>query len=144
MKITDWTKKWRMKLNIEKIEFCLFNRKMGNEISSITIKMDGKEVKRTDSPKLLGVILDKKLSFQKHIDAIERKATKAAASLAIVGRSEQISAENMLKLYKSIVPGIQSRLPCTPRTIFHGRQIVHWDPLDAKRRCPQKKLVWAM
>ena len=25
-----------------------------------------------------------------------------------------------------------------PRTIFHGCQIVHWDPLDGKRRCPQK------
>ena len=37
-------------------------------------------------------------------------------------------------------PGIQFRLPCTPpRTIFHGCQIVHWDPLDKKRRCPQKK-----
>ena len=43
-------------------------------------------------------------------------------------------------------PGIQFRLPCNPppRTIFHGCQIVHWDPLDGKRRCPQKKLVWAM
>ena len=26
----------------------------------------------------------------------------------------------------------------SPRTIFHGCQIVHWDPLDGKRRCPQK------
>ena len=25
-----------------------------------------------------------------------------------------------------------------PRTIFHGCQIVHWDPLDGQRRCPQK------
>ena len=25
-----------------------------------------------------------------------------------------------------------------PRTIFHGCQIVHWDPLGGKRRCPQK------
>ena len=42
--------------------------------------------------------------------------------------------------------GIQFRLPCTPtpRTIFHGCQIVHWNPLDGKRRCPQKNLVWAM
>ena len=101
VKITDWTKKWRMKLNIEKTEFCLFNRKMGNEISSITIKKDRKEVKRTDSSKLLGVILDEKLSFQKHIDAIERKATKAAASLAIVGRSEQISDEIVQKYCSS-------------------------------------------
>ena len=28
--------------------------------------------------------------------------------------------------------------PPPPRTIFHGCQIVHWDPLDGKRRCPQK------
>ena len=27
-----------------------------------------------------------------------------------------------------------------PRTIFHGCQIVHWDPLDGKRRCPLKKI----
>ena len=40
----------------------------------------------------------------------------------------------------TLYPGIQFRLPCTPpRTIFHGCQIVHWDPLDGKRRCPQKK-----
>ena len=44
--------------------------------------MDGKEFERADSPKLLGVILDEKLNFQKHIDAVERKANKAAASLA--------------------------------------------------------------
>ena len=25
-----------------------------------------------------------------------------------------------------------------PRTIFHGCQIVNWDPLDGKRRCRQK------
>ena len=25
-----------------------------------------------------------------------------------------------------------------PRTIFHGYQIVHWRPLDEKRRCPFK------
>ena len=37
-----------MKLNIEKTEFCLFNRKMDNEISSIAIKMDGKDVKDID------------------------------------------------------------------------------------------------
>ena len=38
----------------------------------------------------------------------------------------------------SSYPGIQFRLPCTPRTIFHGCQVVYWDPLDAKQRCPKK------
>ena len=45
------------------------------------------------------------------------------------------------RMFDSIYyPGIQFRLPCTPRTIFHGCQIVHLDPLDGKRRCPQKKI----
>ena len=61
--------------------------------------MDGKDIKRTDSPKLLGVILDEKQNFHKHIDAVERKFIKAVASLSIVGRSEQISDQYMLKLF---------------------------------------------
>ena len=31
-----------------------------------------------------------------------------------------------------------------PRTIFHGCQILNWEPLDAKRRCSHKHLAWAM
>ena len=31
-------------------------------------------------------------------------------------------------------PGIQFRLPFT---IFHGSQIVHWESLNAKHRCPK-------
>ena len=31
-----------------------------------------------------------------------------------------------------------------PRIIVHGCQIVYWDPQDAKQRCPQNILVWAM
>ena len=102
-RIKEWTKRWRMKLNIEKTEFCLFSRKNDEDLSNIVLKLDGKVVKRTDSPKLLGIILDKKLNFQKHVDAVERKASKVAASLTVVGRSEQISAQNIFKLYRSIV-----------------------------------------
>ena len=73
MGIRERTKKWRMKLNIEKktTEFCIFARKTEEELSNINVKMDGKDIKRTDSPKLLGVILDEKLNFHKHIDAVE-------------------------------------------------------------------------
>ena len=68
---------------------------------TLFLKWIEKLLKRTDSPKLLGIILDEQLNFQKHVDAVERKASKPAASLTVVGRSEQISAQN--KLYQSIV-----------------------------------------
>ena len=42
-----------------------------------------------------------------------------------------------LRNQEKCYPCIQFRLPCTPRTTFYGCQIVHWDPLNAKRRCPK-------
>ena len=44
----------------------------------------------------------------------------------------------------TMYPGIQFRLACTPRTIFHGCQIVQWDPLNAKLSCPKKDVGMAM
>ena len=40
----------------------------------------------------------------------------------------------------AITPASNLGYLAPPRTIFHGCQIVHWDPLDAKRRCLQKKI----
>ena len=53
--------------------------------------MNGKNVKRSDAPKLLDVNLYSNLNFQKYIDVIERKAVRTAAALAIVGRTERTS-----------------------------------------------------
>ena len=39
---------------------------------------------------------------------------------------------------KGITPASNLGYLAPPRTIFHGCQIVHWDPQDGKRRCPQK------
>ncbi|MEW8548209.1 MAG: reverse transcriptase domain-containing protein [Candidatus Thiodiazotropha sp.] len=103
MKIVEWTYKWRMKLNIDKTEFCVFSRRSEQEIANVKVKMNGVDVKRTYFPKLLGVILDPKLNFQKHIESVERKALTAAAALVIVGKTDQISVKNMLKLYRSVV-----------------------------------------
>ena len=37
-----------------------------------------------------------------------------------------------------VCPSIQFRLPCIPRTTSYGCQVVHWDPLNAKRSCSPK------
>ena len=59
--------------------------------------------KKSSTPKLLWVKLDNKLIIQAHIEEVERKAVKAAAALHIVGKSEQVSADNMVKLYRSLL-----------------------------------------
>ena len=99
--IVEWTKKWRMKIYIDKTEFCVFSRL--SEVISQEIIMNNMKIKKSSAPKLLGLILDGKLTFLTHMDSIERKALKAAAALHVVGKSEQVSTKNMIQLYKSLV-----------------------------------------
>ena len=40
--------------------------------------------------------------------------------------------------FKVITPGANLTYLAPPRTIFHGCQIVHWDPRNAKNFCPQR------
>ena len=43
-----------------------------------------------------------------------------------------------------LYPDIQFMLPCNPRTIFHGCQIVYWDPWKRNKVVLKNILVWAM
>ena len=70
---------------------------------NIEIKMDNFILKRTRKPKLLGVTLDEKLTFQDHVKAVEIKAQKMLSALRILGKTERIEPANMIRLYKSIV-----------------------------------------
>ena len=99
--ISRWTFKWRMKLNAGKTEYVLFT---GNPNHTVPIvKLEDKMLKCVEVTKLLGVILDKRMTFQSHLEAVERKASTALGSLMVVGKTEKISSVNMIKLYKSIV-----------------------------------------
>ena len=64
--------------------------------------MKGMVRRSTEKVKVLGVILDKKLTFQQQIDMVEKKTAKALRQLMIVGRIEKINTENMIKLCNSI------------------------------------------
>ena len=57
--------------------------------------------------------------------------------MLIILEPQHIFWSNFAYLY---TPASNLGYLATPRTIFHGCQIVHWDPLNAKRSYPQTKL----
>ena len=67
----------------------------------IEIRMADTILKRTRTPKLLGVVLDEKLTFQENIKEV--KAQKVLSALRVLGKTEKIDPTNMIRLYKSIV-----------------------------------------
>ena len=71
--IVTWVKNWRMKVN--------FFPKTQTVLDQQTeIKMAETLLKRNRKPKLLGVILDEKLTFQDHVKSVEVKVQKNAIS----------------------------------------------------------------
>ncbi|MEW8548699.1 MAG: reverse transcriptase family protein, partial [Candidatus Thiodiazotropha sp.] len=101
--IGNWVKKWRMKLNIQKTEYCIFSKDQRVLDLDTEIKMANTPLKRTRAPKLLGVVLDEKLTFQEHVKTVEMKAQKVLSALRVLGKTEKIDPVNMVRLYKSIV-----------------------------------------
>ena len=56
-------------------------------------------------------------------------------------RGSYIYSVNVDKIQNKFIPlypDMQIRLLCTPGTIFHGCQTLHWDPLKTKQSCPKK------
>ena len=71
--IMEWSRKWRININADKTEYCIFSRLKQHPGHTI-LKLNNKILKYNRNPKLLGVTLDEKLNFGQHIQNIERKA----------------------------------------------------------------------
>ena len=69
----EWSRKWRININADKTEYCIFSRLKQNPRHTI-LKLNNKILKYNRNTKLMGVTLDEKLNFGQHIQNIERKA----------------------------------------------------------------------
>ena len=98
--ISQWVRKWRMKVNIDKTEYCIFSRDQTVLNRTCEIKMTNKILKRSKNPKLLGVTFDERLTFSEHIKNLELKTQKTVSALRTLGRTEHIEPDSMVKLYK--------------------------------------------
>jgi hypothetical protein len=78
--IMEWSRKWRININADKTEYCIFFRLKQHPGHTI-LKLNYKILKYNRNPKLLGVTLDEKLNFGQHILNIERKAGNSLGML---------------------------------------------------------------
>ena len=71
---------WRININTDKTEYCIFSRLKQHPGHAI-LKLNYKILKYNRNPKLLGVTLDEKLNFGQHILNIEWKAGNSLGML---------------------------------------------------------------
>ena len=84
IKVSQWLIANKLSLNIKKSNVLLFRTKTDTNKAKICITLNGQEIEEKASAKYLGMILDNKLTFEKHIQHVRSKLIKGNVILAKV------------------------------------------------------------
>ena len=79
IKINTWFKTNKLSLNANKTKYVFFHKARKKKNLPITfpiLKINDTEIKREQSIKFLGVMIDENLTWRNHIDLIENKISK--------------------------------------------------------------------
>lgn len=94
--------KWKLKLNESKTEAILFTRQ--RTTPKRKLKIAGQLIPWATEVRYLGVTLDKKLNWTKHVNKLRVKGAQALGSLSpILNRKSKLSASTKLRLYTTLV-----------------------------------------
>lgn len=100
-KVESWLKQWRIKANETKSAHVTFTLRRG---TCPPIKLNDKEIPQTDNAKYLGMNLDRRLTWQKHIWAKRKQLDTKLRSLHwLIGRSSQLNTTSKILVYKAIL-----------------------------------------
>ena len=92
-----WFRANKLTINISKTKYSIFvkqNQEIPNILNSIVV--NGTKISRVPDSKYLGLVLDDKLSWTKHIDELNEKLTKTIQAYKIVTHFLNISAKYMV------------------------------------------------
>ena len=99
--LSDWFMANMLSLNVQKTSFMMFGFKNFPKGINFNIKIDNEMISRVEFTKFLGVIIDHKFTWQRHINFIAIKISKA---LSVLSRLKHKLPKNcLLSLYYSLV-----------------------------------------
>lgn len=96
-----WFRSNHMKANPEKFQAIVLSRRSGNNSPRLEFNIDGAVIKPEQCVKLLGVMLDEKLTFNNHISNICKKTSKQVGALRRI--APLLTRDIKLKLHETFV-----------------------------------------
>ena len=78
-KLEQWTKDWGLQISEVKTQTTVFSLSTSKE--KVAIKLGDKTLPQVETPTILGVKLDTRLSWKPHIEDMEKKGIKRLAVL---------------------------------------------------------------
>ena len=96
--INCWCHKWRINLTLKRTNVLLFNGKHKGKSEKISIKINQTAITQVPEKRILGVIIDEKLTFNPHINYISLQARKSFSRLAAF---LSLTPATLVTIYKS-------------------------------------------
>lgn len=97
--LTDWYDKWKIKLNTNKTQIINISRKRDRPATPFTI--NNSEIEWRNDVKYLGITIDHKLTWKKHIERTRNKALKTFIKLyPLFAEDSRLNYKNKLTIYK--------------------------------------------
>ena len=98
-KVACWLSSNQLTLNVSKSKCIIVSNKRSNH--PISVNINSSELGKCDHYKYLGVIIDNKLNWGKHVDYISAKISKACGALARLRHC--VNIEVMKNFYYALV-----------------------------------------
>lgn len=100
-KIQSYMNKWKINLNTAKTQALFITRRRKKELPGKKIKIFSSVVKWQPECKYLGFILEKQMTFRKHINYVIERANVAVRTLyPLISRRSKLHTKNKLMIYK--------------------------------------------
>ena len=104
IKIEKWLNKWRIKANTAKSIHVTFTLRTQ---TCPPVLLNSTPIPQSDSAKYLGLHLDRRLTWQKHIFTKRKQLGLTLTSLhGLIGASSKMSLQNKILLYKTVIKPI--------------------------------------
>ncbi|GBN07479.1 RNA-directed DNA polymerase from mobile element jockey [Araneus ventricosus] len=126
-----WLVRWKIKLNVDKTEAILFNKKNDDWPK---VKVYGTPIEWKKEVKYLRIVLDKQLNFRVHTTQIKEKYNKAfRAQYSLICINSSLNLNNKVLIYlaylRSFLTYANSIWTCTARSNLRSIQVLENKPL---------------
>ena len=102
-KLQEWAIRTGFRFSTLKTEWMVFYRNT-QEPAGIQFKLDGQVLKEVKTKKFLGLIFDRMLNWQDHIDYLKGKCLKAINLLSIISKgNKETDSETLLRIYRALI-----------------------------------------
>lgn len=99
--ISDYMNKWKIKMNVDKTQAIFITNRRKKELPGKILKIFNSKIAWQNESKYLGFMLDKKMSFKKHIQYVIDRANIAVQTLyPLISRKSKLHLKNKITIYK--------------------------------------------